>query len=717
MKENSTIFVVKHERISTELIAGSSSLDENSIKTLMHNGISVCKERDSALWGAMMGLQGENKAYLPIMETEIEALLEVNYKQLKRINIEDLNIKDNIRLTKNILYQRMVRYFRNQRCPCRRGFTNGIEIYILEDDANPKYRKYQRYNLTIRYNDQVEDAWQLDVSMGRKSIVSKTQAFLLPALQNKQFQVIAGTMVMPCNEITQRHIELTEEQIFPICNPEIKGDLAVPTYYNRDTNKYLTKYNGIRKFIDRWINTPAFKEEVGVDFPDNANFIQLADHKIGIVDEKAKTLKFGNGQTGVSPGYFFKKYGAAERPAEHRHFFICPQSMKITLWRLYNIFQQGKDSSGRLAPNDVDTNNYLYHTIWMGNHAWADGMNLMFSDDEHALEALENHLKAMPFEHGKKYFAIIISDIDRDDTTSPHYHLYYKMKYLLMKYNIGSQVIHKKRVEDKNFISYMVPNIAAAIAGKEGGKAWKIAYPSQKNDMIIGIGAYKEYGMNQQYIGAAVCLDKEGELHNFDACLKGNFEELRSTIIKAILNFYKKFQQPSRLIIYYHKKLNHDESDMIEDALKKCQVSCPVIVINVTETDSEDLIAFDTTCPNVLMPVSGTYVHLRTKRGIHEYLLYNNERYAQYGERMGFLRPFPIKISIMAGRNNEQDLSEEDIKNIITLTYQTTRINWKSVSMRSMPITIAYAKLVAKFVPHFPDGQLTDFGKNNLWML
>ena len=71
----------------------------------------------------------------------------------------------------------------------------------------------------------------------------------------------------------------------------------------------------------------------------------------------------------------------------------------------------------------------------------------------------------------------------------------------------------------------------------------------------------------------------------------------------------------------------------------------------------------------------------------------------------------------MAGRNNEQDLSEEDIKNIITLTYQTTRINWKSVSMRSMPITIAYAKLVAKFVPHFPDGQLTDFGKNNLWML
>lgn len=71
-------------------------------------------------------------------------------------------------------------------------------------------------------------------------------------------------------------------------------------------------------------------------------------------------------------------------------------------------------------------------------------MNFMFSDDEHALAELENHLTAMNFEHDKKYFAIIISDVDRDDVSSPHYHLYYDMKYLLMKYNIGSQVIHKR---------------------------------------------------------------------------------------------------------------------------------------------------------------------------------------------------------------------------------------------------------------------------------
>ena len=62
-------------------------------------------------------------------------------------------------------------------------------------------------------------------------------------------------------------------------------------------------------------------------------------------------------------------------------------------------------------------------------------------------------------------------------------------------------MIHKKRVDEISFINYMVPNMAAAIAGKEGGKAWKIAYPSQENDMIVGIGAYREHGINR--VGAS----------------------------------------------------------------------------------------------------------------------------------------------------------------------------------------------------------------------
>lgn len=721
MEMNSFEVRVKDKLSSINLFVGVGGLDTNLQKAIKSKSTRFSQVRDSLLWNAGNISKDVDEAYFSAWEDELEANLMDAKSTLKEIIIEELNTKDNIRLTKAYLYRSIIRYFRHYGCPCKKDFIGGIEVYIKEATEGNNYWAYQRYSLTLRYNDQIKGGWQLDVAQGSKAIVGKTPLYLLQSLQDKQFNVIAGTMILKNTEIEQRHMELSDGKIYPIANRSCKGILEIPTFYHRDDNKYVTKYNGIRNFIAKWINIPAFKEAVEVEFPDNAHFIQLPTERIHLVAEDAKKLRFGYNQIGVSPGYYFKRYGAAERPVEHRHFFICPRSLNFTLWRLYYIFQQGKDSKNtpqnRLDPNDIDPNNYLYHTIWMGNHAWANGMNFMFDDNEHALAELEKHLQMMNFEHDKKYFAIIISDVDRDDVSSPYYHLYYDMKYLLMKYNIGSQVIHKNRVDNKYFINYMVPNIAAAIAGKEGGKAWKIAYPSQKNDMIIGIGAYKEHGINQQYIGAAVCLDREGELHNFDACLKGNFEELRATLIKSILYFYSKFKAPSRLIIYYHKKLNHDESDMIEDALRTCQVSCPVIVINVTETDNEDLMAFDTSCPNVLMPVSGTYVHLRTRKDCHEYLLYNNERYGIFGERMPHLRPFPVKISIMTGRNNRHELTDMDIKEIVTLTYQTTRINWKSVSMRSMPITIAYAALVAKFVPHFPNGQLTEFGKNNLWML
>ena len=715
MEINSVNIQPKNKLSAIDLFAGVMGLDISFQKAVKNKSIRLSKERDALLRNTANIPSDVDEVYFPVWEEELETIPKYAENTLKKITIEGPNNKDNIRLTKAYLQRNIIRYFRSRGCPCKKNFIGGIEVYIKEQEEN-NYWIYQRYTLTIRYDDQIKDGWQLDVAQGSKSLVGKTPACLLASLRDKHYQVIAGTMVLKNTETGQRIMELTDGKIYPISNRSIANKIGVPPSY-QDENKYATKYNGIRDFIDKWINAPAFQETVEVELPNNGRFIQLAEDKIHIVEERAKMLRFGNNQAGVSPGYCFKKYGAVERPTEHCHFFICPQNMKITLWRLYNIFQQGKDFPGRLDPSDIDTYNYLYHTIWMGNHAWADGMNLMFTDNEHALEELKNHLQTMNFEHGKKYFAFIISDVGSDDTSSPHHHLYYDMKYLLMKYNIGSQVIHKGRVNDKKFINLMVSNIAAAVAGKEGGKAWKIAYPSQKNDMIIGIGAYKEHGIQQQYIGAAVCLDKEGELRNFDACLKGNFEELRASLIKAILRFYGKFNTPSRLIIYYHKKLNHDESDMIEDALRTCRVSCPVIVINVTETANEDLMAFDTSCPNALMPVSGTYIHLRNRRGCHEYLLYNNERYGHYGEKMPRLRPFPVKISIMPGHNNEQELTDVDIQEIITLTYQTTRINWKSVSMRSMPVPIAYAALVAKFVPHFPNGELTEFGKNNLWML
>ena len=183
-----------------------------------------------------------------------------------------------------------------------------------------------------------------------------------------------------------------------------------------------------------------------------------------------------------------------------------------------------------------------------------------------------------------------------------------------------------------------------------------------------------------------------------------------TSLKKALWQFCKEYQNPDRLIIHYYKKLRREEGEQIEMMLKQNDLQCPVYVVNMVTAVNDDLIAFDASKSD-FMPVSGTYVHLRDT----QFLLYNNERYSDYG-KADIL--FPIKLTITSANTNTGGiLTKEDTIDIITQVYQFCRLYWKSVKMQNVPITIAYPELVAEYVPHFNDEDLPEFGKHNLWML
>ena len=309
---------------------------------------------------------------------------------------------------------------------------------------------------------------------------------------------------------------------------------------------------------------------------------------------------------------------------------------------------------------------------------------------------------------GYNYIAIIISEIHKD-TQDRHLHeLYYRMKELLMKSKITSQVIYAPNISNPHF-DWFLPNIAAAITGKQNGMAWGLESLSQRNDMIVGIGASKQHG-RKPYLGTAFCFDKEGQFREFDCCQAEDTEALGTSLKKALWQFCKQYGKPDRLIIHYYKKLRRDEGEQIEMMLKQNGLQCPVFVVNMVTAVNDDLIAFDTT-KNDFMPLSGTYVHLRDT----QYLLYNNERYTENGKGDVL---FPIKLTITSANTNTGGiLTKEDTTDIITQVYQFCRLYWKSVKMQNVPITIAYPELVAQYVPHFNDEDLPEFGKHNLWML
>lgn len=686
-----------------ELFAGCGGLTKNQESTWKYGTIRVAKDSCESLWKDNPCLSNLSEVFLADWEEELCDIPRGEQYSVKT----DLN--QLCRIGRFEMIQKIVRYFRGLGFPVCRDFIGRIEIWIPKDEGNSIL--YNRYTLRPYYQD-ITDGWQIDVSHSGESRCSKKTLYEVD-LDDHGFEVVVGTEVLRRQQVKQRHFQKYGGGC-PIVNRYTKKVLNLSEPRSYDRNKYATKMKKITDFIQTYLVTQQFQDALDTNILNNGELVRVNPDDILMVDEKARNLIYGDDYVGALPRNEFPIHGPYTQPQPFKYFFISLKSTKsnIARSRLYNIFQNGRDTSVlRQGDHEYGSNKQFKRLGEYLNQplSWVPKLSLSFSSYDTALVELQKHLMDNSrFVPGTNYIAIIISEIHKD-SPEPHLHeLYYRMKEMLMKSRITSQVIYAPNIDKENF-GFFLPNIAAAITGKQNGMAWGLESLSQRNDMIVGIGASKQHG-RKPYLGTAFCFDKEGQFREFDCCQAEDTEALGTSLKKALWQFCKQYGKPDRLIIHYYKKLRRDEGEQIEMMLKQNGLQCPVFVVNMVTAVNDDLIAFDTTKSDY-MPLSGTYVHLRNT----QFLLYNNERYSEYGKGDVL---FPIKLSITsANTNTGGGLTKEDTIDIITQVYQFCRLYWKSVKMQNVPITIAYPELVAQYVPHFNDEDLPDFGKHNLWML
>ncbi len=686
-----------------ELFAGCDSLTEEAENTWKYATIRISKESYENLWNDNPCLSELSEVFLVTWEEE---LYDIPRGEQFSVNA-DLN--QLCRIGRYELTQKIVRYFRGLGFPVCRDFIGRIEIWVPKDEGDSiLYSKY-----TLRpYFQEITDGWQIDVSHSGETRCSKKTLYEVD-LDDHGYDVVVGTEVLFRKKVKQRHFQKNGGGC-PVINKYTGRVLNLSEPRSYDRNKYATKIKKIYDFIRTYLLTSQFQDALDINILDNGALIQVKPDNILMVDEKAKNLIYGDGYIGSLPRNEFSLHGPYSQPQPFKYFFISLNSDKsnVARSRLYNIFQNGIDSSV-IRPNDKEygTNKKFRRLGEFLNQplSWESNLSLRYSSYDTALSELRNHLEnTNRFIPGTNYIAIIISEICKDTPNSSLHELYYRMKELLMKSKITSQVIYAPNIDNIHF-DWFLPNIAAAITGKQNGMAWGLESLSHKNDMIVGIGASKQHG-KKPYLGTAFCFDKKGQFREFDCCQAEDTEALGTSLKKALWQFCKQYGKPDRLIIHYYKKLKKCESEQIEMMLKQNSLQCPVYVVNMVTAANDDLIAFDTNKSD-FMPSSGTFVHLRYT----QFLLYNNERYTENGKCEVL---FPIKLTITSANTNTGGvLTKEDTIDIITQVYQFCRLYWKSVKMQNVPITIAYPELVAHYVPHFNDENLPDFGKHNLWML
>jgi hypothetical protein len=83
------------------------------------------------------------------------------------------------------------------------------------------------------------------------------------------------------------------------------------------------------------------------------------------------------------------------------------------------------------------------------------------------------------------------------------------------------------------------------------------------------------------------------------------------------------------------------------EMMDKLQLPCPLFVLNINKTKSQDIISFDQNWNGELIPMSGTYINIGPK-GEYKYLLFNNLRYnntVKYPSHSSYSFPIKLKIS------------------------------------------------------------------------
>ena len=299
--------------------------------------------------------------------------------------------------------------------------------------------------------------------------------------------------------------------------------------------------------------------------------------------------------------------------------------------------------------------------------------------------------------------AVVIGPFKRYESDEEESERYFQIKKILLDKGIASQFISPDTINNYG-VHYSLPNIAIAILAKLGGVPWKLS-KKKTNELIVGFNTKLVEG--ERYLGSAVFFDNEGRLGGVKGLPVDDKTAIIRSLKEAITAYTNQVGTPERLVIHYYKPPRRDEISNILKMLEEMSLAVPVAVVEINDSKSKLDICFDADF-NMGMPESGIFV----KIGYNEYLLFNNNRYKKNPPRK-IDDELPIKLRLSYVNTGGFTAHE-----LIAQVYEFSRLNWKGLRQRSVPVTTTYSKAIAEFSSHF-EGEIPDneVANNKPWFI
>lgn len=606
-----------------------------------------------------------------------------------------------ISLLKRSYNARIHAFFQYKGLLVKPNFVDDTEIWkAIKKDG--QYQYFERYTIKVQIAKITKQPELLVSFAGVSKVFRKSLAQLMCDVELSCFNwVIYQRKLWKFNELPE-DAKQEYDKVYPVWNFDLRDALAQESEAPDRSNKYLKFKNHIDDFYSKHLNTDEFKALIPID---SNGFIDVPPVKINRVNDKSNQLLFRNNQQNCVPylGMLKGPYKTSDY-SKIQFFYILHEDDKDIAVNMDNFLTNG-----------IHNFNGLYSFVKVP-YATVKNFSIKFKNKDNPLPEIQEQLRKRSFVSETHYIAIYVSPHSKHAKDKKQRAVYYKVKELLLKKGITSQAIDADKVRTtlrnpRSRYDYSLNNIAIAILAKLDGIPWQLN-TSLKNELIVGVGAFKNIDTQIQYIGSAFSFTNNGKFNRFECFQKNQTDELAGSIIRQIKEYVSLNSNISRLIIHFYKNMSQKELAPIEQGLNNLGLDIPVFIVTINKTESNDIVAFDKQW-NQLMPESGIFINI----GFNRFLLFNNTRYgkdSRISTSDGF--PFPIKLSIRCTQpEHEQDY--KTIKELIDQVYQFSRMYWKSVRQQNLPVTIKYPEMVAEIFPHFDGNEIPEFGKNTPWFL
>ena len=315
---------------------------------------------------------------------------------------------------------------------------------------------------------------------------------------------------------------------------------------------------------------------------------------------------------------------------------------------------------------------------------------------------------------GRKVVPIVLTPFNRYDDPGENA-AYWTLKHAFLSKGLPIQVVASKTVKDENTLKWSTASIGLQVFAKAGGIPWKVR-PRNERCLIVGIGQAHKFseGGIERFFAYSVLTDSSGVFQEVRVLGEEQNEALYiedfSTNLRNIFADYS--SDFSSFVVHATFSIGRRELETIARLLaaQKAQQEEPGEFVSLKFNDRNRFFGFAMD-HNSRVPYESTLIQLSH----NEFLIwFEGLHYDQPTVRGRIGGPLHVKFTYPEEGLplNQQRAHLQDAINL-------SGANWRGFNAKSLPVSVYYAQLIAKYLKEFEGHGLpkVDVGILTPWFL